>query len=516
MADKPDNKLPNAAQGAPAVAPVSGAAPAKQGKPQGLSDDELGAALDSLLSSAKDAQQTVAKAASVGATHDDIKADADALTADAKADDGKSDADAIAGDIVGDDLADQIQDLLDTAASAAAAAPASASPATHQTNASRVTDASATIAAPAAAAVGKNAEPTASAAPAKPPHAAEKAAPIADAAAQPATNDRQVLEVDDEITGDPVSVEEMDAMLAKEAEEAVSGKFETTESIESTEAPATPPADTDTAATAPSALAEAPADAKATSTDPVAHNVDNSVVEEDDAVAGQFEAPDDLTEEKAEETPASAAATSSVNSQPVEKVEPEPVAEKPAEAALTPGAAAVAKELDEQPEKTKAAAAAAAPALAKSVTTKPPEPAPPERPRPPRIGFVKRLCIMLNAPLINVTPQVRDAVGWVALLTVFNSVVLIAVAAMPKKAAADADHGAEVAGVDSHGAKPDHGASSGGGKAHGGSAGHGDAKKPDAHAPPKKPDSHAPPKKPASGGHGASEKAKKPASSGGH
>ncbi len=127
-----------------------------------------------------------------------------------------------------------------------------------------------------------------------------------------------------------------------------------------------------------------------------------------------------------------------------------------ATASFSATAASVARELDEQPEKH-------------SKPVKAPKPPKVSKPRDPNApSLLRRVLMIVNAPLLHASKPVRDGVGWVALLTIFNgSMLLMArtvfhVTGEPNpNAPLVEDHGA---GGGGHGEKTEAGESSGHGE----------------------------------------------------
>ncbi|MCE9591189.1 MAG: hypothetical protein K8S99_11770 [Planctomycetes bacterium] len=181
-------------------------------------------------------------------------------------------------------------------------------------------------------------------------------------------------------------IKALDTTLAQEADDAIAGDFETPQDVILT-----------AAATASAAQEQAQANAHAQA--PQANTAAGerpaknlSDVEEEPALEGDFESPAELV----------AKAT-------VKAAAPPP--------GFTAGAADVAKELDSQPEKNAGA------------TPRAREPVAPRRPRTFALSpaaLAKGLFVLLNRPLANASVQTRNLVGWVGLLTLFNATLLIA------------------------------------------------------------------------------------------
>lgn len=388
-----------------------------------------------------------------------------------------------ADDLAGDDLAQQIQELLDDARDAAngnAPAPA-AEPAAPQASesapvaavvpkaAASKEDASAalemdgTFEAPPEDAVPEGTvidgpiisltgtttipEPAAAQTPppspeAKPEPAAPAATPTAEA--KPAAPPER-------------KIKQLDAELAASADDMVAGDFETPEQALAAENGGVPDPIAAAAAAAEreQRVAQATEEAAAASSAPDA--VQDSGHEEDKELDldGAFSSPEDLLADEKTGTDTS-----------------------PPDAALSPSAQAVARELDEQPEQA-GQHLVPRPAPQKLPDTDSAVPLPPRVPIAQRIreivlavaavgpDVVKRILALINRPLMRLSAENRDLVGWAGLITLFPALVLIGWLVVvgpppprePAPPAADsheaaAEHG-EHGKPDAHGAKPE-------------------------------------------------------------
>lgn len=280
---------------------------------------------------------------------------------------------------------------------------------------------------------------------------------------------------------DAASVEQIDQMLAENADDAIAGDFETAAEVIAAEGETA----ADAAPPPPSADGKIviETNAKATRHDASAAPADAAGQEEED-LAGAFESPEDSDKAEIEHT----------------KLVPNTTGETADESDAIPEGDTVAVESSQAQEpQAQAAPTAPAPAAAKQATPRSAKPAAPAEPAPPlppaahrRPSIVKRLCTLINAPLANAQPWVRDGIGWVALITLFNGAVFLGMEissnAMGGHAASiDAPHG-ELPSPSAHDAH---------------TSGHGE-KKSDPHAAAKKDAGHGAAKK--DDGHGAAKK----------
>lgn len=390
-----------------------------------------------------------------------------------------------ADDLAGDDLAQQIQELLDDARDAAnGGAPAAAAPAPAAPQVSEP----APVAAAAKAAASKDesdaslemdgtfeappedAVPEGTAidgpiisltgattlpepAPAKtatpPPPAkpgpAPAPAPVAPAAeAKPAAPPER-------------KIKQLDAEIAASADDMVAGDFETPEQALAAENGGVPDPIAAAAAAAEreQRVAQATEEAAAASSVPDAVQDSAHEEEKDPDLDGAFSSPEDLLGEDKAGTDAA-----------------------PTEPVLSPSAQAVARELDEQPEQA-GQHLVPRPAPQKLPDTDSAVPLSPRVPIAQRIrefllavaavgpDAVKRVLALINRPLMRLSAENRDLVGWAGLITLFPALVLIGWLVVvgpppprePAPPAADsheaaAEHG-EHGKPDAHGAKPE-------------------------------------------------------------
>ena len=320
------------------------------------------------------------------------------------------------------DLASQIQQLLDdarthqpdasAASTAAAARPASRPEASQpdpltaddvSADASEITDAAAVDAAlqsfdqndfEPAAPVEESAEP--------PQAAATRPTTTAQASSRPADPPQ------DHAMGETLNIDDIDQLLADDADNALAGDFETISEVLATEQlPDIPPQPSRLAGATPAPAAQ-PAPAAAAPASPEASATPAESQEFEDELEGSFEEPEAVMQSAAE-SPSST---------------------------LSPGAMAVAQELDDQPENRVRASAKQDSQDAPPESTDQPAPA-----RPSAIAamartvlaelktapeLIRSTCEIINRPLVALTPQTRDMIGYIGLITLFwGSVTLV-------------------------------------------------------------------------------------------
>lgn len=274
----------------------------EQDKPQPAAkagEAELDNQLDALLSTINEADPNATSAdthANITSNDDSAKRNATEINA-AVADPPPVE------DILGDDLANQIQELLDSTAES----------------------------------MGENTKLAATAD--ENPAATPQAPAVSDA------NDR-------------AEIKALDATLAADADDAIAGDFETTEDV----------------------VAAANLEAAPTTTSEAAapHTPEAMSVDNEPSLEGDFESPADLVAKAESKNGASAAD--------------------------------VARELDSQPEKAPRTGGLKKPRLPVTVSPK----------------LLKSAVILVNRPFANASPQTRNLIGWVGLLTLFNAGILIA------------------------------------------------------------------------------------------
>lgn len=422
-----------------------------------------------------------------------------------------------AEDLVGDDLANQIQELLDAAkassgpvdsavakatepppvvaADAATTSDVSASPRSSSTTMSSVTKDTAAAVADGSIETDTSTEIVQADAFEKVDDAAKVEAEAFDKVDDAATIEAEAFDkvegstaeaeaaafdkVDDTaaVKADAASVEQIDQMLAENADDAIAGDFETAAEVIAAEGETA----ADAAPPPPSAGGKIviETNAKATRHDASAAPADAAGQEEED-LAGAFESPEDSDKAEIEHT----------------KLVPNTTGETADESDAIPEGDTVAVESTEAHEPQAQAAPAAVKQAATPRGVKHSAPAEPAPPQPPaahrRPSIVKRLCALINAPLANAQPWVRDGIGWVALITLFNGAVFLG---MEISSNAMGGHAASIEAP--HGELPSPSAHDAHGSSHG-------EKQSDPHAAAKKDDAHGAAKK--DDGHGAAKK----------
>jgi hypothetical protein len=209
---------------------------------------------------------------------------------------------------------------------------------------------------------------------------------------------------------DAKAIEEIDNHLALEADKAIAGAFETVQEV----VMGAEPKAAEPAATEPAVEAPAPAPAAAAS----------APVVEPPAAA---EAPVPVAAAVAAPASASGGATAQ---DVARELDEQPVA-PPAAAASAPAAAAAAPIPVPAPEPTPPAVAAKAkPARAATAAAPAPVASDPPAPAPAALGAridrsLRQFFAVLNRPLLGLSPGLRQTLGLVALLTVFNAACLL-------------------------------------------------------------------------------------------
>lgn|GEM_PF-6468600 len=225
------------------------------------------------------------------------------------------------------------------------------------------------------------------------------AAPVAPAAMPRPVKPAPAASAEQDALPETLNIQDIDQMLAEEADQALAGDFETIHEVlaaeQLPEAPVTPDPEPVAMSPSPASPAAPPAQEAA----------------EDDELEGSFEEPDAVLQQ--------AAMASTGRSE------------------LSEDARAVAQELDDQPEnRVRAAAAQSTPAATPSEDRETAAPAPSLIHR----GFafvgrelvvltelVRQLCVLISRPMASLTPQSRDMVGYVGLITLFwGGVALVA------------------------------------------------------------------------------------------
>lgn len=296
--------------------------------------------------------------------------------------------------------------------------------------------------------------------------------------------------------------------LAKQIQELLDTAKETADGTSPKPAPGIAPA------AAPATMSDATATPPAvsgetTAPDEAVQKIDEALAQSaDDAIAGDFETVAEASGQAAETTAAAAADTQPARADhaPADSdaepdleggfASPEELINStaaPAATGFAATAASVGRELDEQPEK------GAKPAK----VPKPPKAKKPRDPNAP--GLLRRTLMVINAPLLHASKPVRDGVGWVALLTIFNgSMLLMARTVFHVTGQPDPN-----AIVETHDAESGHGEAKpkekSGASDHGGEGGHDAKPKPKTKAKPKA-EAKKPGKK-AAGDHGAQAEA---------
>lgn len=212
-----------------------------------------------------------------------------------------------------------------------------------------------------------------------------------------------------------MNIDAIDQMLADGADEAVVGDFETINEVLATDT--TPEAAAEPAPAATSPVAASPAAAAGVSDGAGAEGQPAGAVEEEEEIDGSFETPSEIL----------TAAPDQVATEPV-TVDA---------SALSADAQAVGKELDEQPElkagkqargntaakgDPAAVAADSKPLKISGLVAKLPAILAAIKGLP---GAVQQVCMMINRPLLGLSPQARDMVGYAGLITVFWGSVTI-------------------------------------------------------------------------------------------